>query len=51
VGLWRRAGAGRVVFTHHKPDRTGADPDSLAHRFADDKAGVIVAAEGGILEP
>jgi phosphoribosyl 1,2-cyclic phosphodiesterase len=50
VGLWRRAGAGRVVLAHHKPDRTDSELDMLGRRFAGAGAGVIVAAEGGILD-
>ena len=33
-GLGARAGARRVVLAHHKPDRTDADLDQLAARFA-----------------
>ena len=60
VGLGRRAGAGRVVLAHHKPDRTDQDLDLLAARFAADPqllaarlaAGpqVIVAAEGAVID-
>ena len=53
VGLGARAGARRVALAHHKPDRTDADLDQLAARFAAGPPGlpeVIVAAEGGILD-
>lgn len=56
VGLGRRAGARRVVLAHHKPDRTDVELDLLGARLADGlpgqagRAGVVVAAEGGILE-
>jgi hypothetical protein len=56
VGLGRRAGARRVVLAHHKPDRTDVELDLLGARLADGlpgqagQAGVVVAAEGGILE-
>jgi phosphoribosyl 1,2-cyclic phosphodiesterase len=50
VELGRRAGVGRIVLAHHKPDRTDAELDLLAARFASGKAGVTVGAEGGILE-
>jgi hypothetical protein len=42
-----------VALAHHKPDRTDADLDRLAARFAGGPPGlpdVIVAAEGGILD-
>jgi ribonuclease BN (tRNA processing enzyme) len=50
VGLGRRAGARRVMLFHHKPGRTDAELDLLAARFAAGQPGVIVAAEGEILE-
>ena len=53
VGLGARAGAWRVALAHHKPDRTDADLDLLAARFAAGPPGlpdVIVGAEGGILD-
>jgi phosphoribosyl 1,2-cyclic phosphodiesterase len=50
VELGRRAGVGRIVLAHHKPDRTDAELDLLAARFASGQAGVTVGAEGGILE-
>jgi phosphoribosyl 1,2-cyclic phosphodiesterase len=49
VGLGRRAGAGRVVLAHHKPDRTDQDLDLLAARFAADPH-VIVAVEGTVID-
>jgi ribonuclease BN (tRNA processing enzyme) len=53
VGLGARAGARRVALAHHKPDRTDADLDRLAARFAAGPPGlpdVIVGAEGEILD-
>ncbi len=50
VELGQRAGARRVMLAHHKPDRTDAELDLLAARLATGQAGVIVAAEGEILE-
>ena len=53
VGLGARAGARQVALAHHKPDRTDADLDLLAARFAAGPPGlpdVIVGAEGGILD-
>ena len=53
VGLGARAGARQVALAHHKPDRTDADLDQLAARFAAGPPGlpdVIVGAEGGILD-
>ena len=59
IGLGRRAGARRVVLTHHKPGRTDAALDEVASRVAGvpgEVAGrptlpeVIVAAEGEIFE-
>lgn len=50
VGLGRRAGARRVMLAHHKPERTDPELDTLGRRFAEAGAGVIVAAEGGILD-
>ena len=49
VGLGRRAGAGRVILAHHKPDRTDQELDLLAARFRADPD-VIVAAEGTVIE-
>ena len=59
IGLGRRAGARRVVLTHHKPGRTDAALDEVASRVAavhGEVPGrptlpeVIVAAEGEIFE-
>jgi ribonuclease BN (tRNA processing enzyme) len=56
VGLGRRAGARRVVLAHHKPGRTDTELDLLGVRLGAGRpgpagqAGVVVAAEGGILE-
>ncbi|MFY9930590.1 MAG: MBL fold metallo-hydrolase, partial [Streptosporangiaceae bacterium] len=49
VGLGRRAGAGRVILAHHKPDRTDQELDLLAARFRADPD-VIVAAEGTVID-
>jgi ribonuclease BN (tRNA processing enzyme) len=49
VGLGRRAGAGRVILAHHKPDRTDRELDLLAARFRTDPH-VIVAAEGTVID-
>ncbi|HEV3293280.1 MAG TPA: MBL fold metallo-hydrolase [Streptosporangiaceae bacterium] len=48
--LGRLAGTGQVLLAHHKPDRTDAELDKLARRFAQTAPGVVVAAEGEILE-
>jgi ribonuclease BN (tRNA processing enzyme) len=50
VQLGRLAGARRVLLAHHKPDRTDAELDKLARRFAQMAPEVVVAAEGEILE-
>jgi phosphoribosyl 1,2-cyclic phosphodiesterase len=49
VGLGRRAGAGRILLAHHKPDRTDRELDLLAARFRTDPH-VIVAAEGTVID-
>lgn len=49
VSLARRAGAGRVLLAHHKPDRTDDELDELAARFRADPR-VAVAAEGQIID-
>jgi phosphoribosyl 1,2-cyclic phosphodiesterase len=49
VGLARRAGAGRVLLAHHKPDRTDDELDELAARFRADPD-VAVAAEGQLID-
>jgi ribonuclease BN (tRNA processing enzyme) len=49
VALAHRAGARRVLLTHHKPDRTDDALDALATRFRADPA-VIVAAEGHLTD-
>jgi len=50
IGLGQRAGARRVMLTHHKPSRTDDELDRLASRVADGPGDIIVAAEGEILE-
>jgi phosphoribosyl 1,2-cyclic phosphodiesterase len=47
--LGRRAGAGRVLFCHHRPDRTDDALDRLAERFAGPPS-AGPAAEGSVLE-
>jgi len=49
VSLARRAGAGRVLLAHHKPDRTDDELDALAARFRADPH-VAVAAEGQVID-
>ncbi|HET9970665.1 MAG TPA: hypothetical protein VFQ68_20690, partial [Streptosporangiaceae bacterium] len=49
VSLARRAGAGRVLLAHHKPDRTDDELDALAARFLADPR-VAVAAEGQVID-
>jgi ribonuclease BN (tRNA processing enzyme) len=49
VGLGRRAGVGRIVLAHHKPERTDQALDLLAARFRADPH-VIVAAEGTAID-
>jgi phosphoribosyl 1,2-cyclic phosphodiesterase len=49
VGLAVRAGSGRVVLFHHRPDRTDTELDKLAGRLADAPVPVTVAAEGEVL--
>ena len=49
VGLARRAGTGRVLLAHHKPDRTDDELDELAARFRADPD-VAVAAEGQVID-
>ena len=49
VSLARRAGAGRVLLAHHKPDRTDGELDALAARFRADPR-VAVAAEGQVID-
>jgi len=49
VSLARRAGAGRVLLAHHKPDRTDDELDALAARFRTDPR-VAVAAEGQVID-
>ena len=50
VGLAQRAGARRVMLSHHKPDRTDDALDMLADRFSANPR-VTVAAEGEIIDP
>ena len=49
VSLARRAGSGRVLLAHHKPDRTDDELDALAARFRADPR-VAVAAEGQVID-
>jgi phosphoribosyl 1,2-cyclic phosphodiesterase len=49
VSLARRAGTGRVLLAHHKPDRTDDELDALAARFRADPR-VAVAAEGQVID-
>jgi phosphoribosyl 1,2-cyclic phosphodiesterase len=46
VALAVRAGVGRLVLTHHAPDRTDDELDALARRLADAPLPVQLAAEG-----
>ena len=54
IELGRRAGARRVLLTHHKPGRTDDELDRLAARVTAGgparPAGVTVAAEGQVIE-
>jgi phosphoribosyl 1,2-cyclic phosphodiesterase len=50
TGLGQRAGARRVMLTHHKPGRTDDALDRLASRVAAGPADVIVAARAEIVE-
>ncbi len=50
VGLGARAGAARVVLSHHRPDRTDDELDRLAAEFGDAPVPVTVAADGGMLD-
>ncbi len=50
VELGRRAGVGRVLLFHHRPDRTDEALDGVARRFAGGSVPVAVAAEGSVLE-
>jgi DNA-binding NarL/FixJ family response regulator len=50
IGLGRRAGARRVLLTHHKPGRTDDELDRLAARVAAGPVPVTVAAEGQVIE-
>ena len=50
VGLARRAGARRVVLSHHRPDRTDDELDQVARRFAASPIPVTVAVEGLVLD-
>jgi phosphoribosyl 1,2-cyclic phosphodiesterase len=51
IALGQRAGARRVLLTHHKPARTDDALDRLARRVAAGPIEVTVAAEGEMLEP
>ena len=46
IGLGRRAGARRVVLTHHKPGRTDAALDEVASRVAGARGGVASRVAG-----
>jgi phosphoribosyl 1,2-cyclic phosphodiesterase len=50
IGLGQRAGARRVLLTHHKPGRTDDELDRLARRVAGGPVPATVAAEGEMLE-
>jgi phosphoribosyl 1,2-cyclic phosphodiesterase len=50
VGLGARAGAARVVLSHHRPDRTDDELDRLAAEFGDAPVPVTVAADGEMLD-
>jgi phosphoribosyl 1,2-cyclic phosphodiesterase len=50
VELGRRAGVGRVVLFHHRPDRTDDALDALADRLGADGS-VTVASEDLVLDP
>ena len=50
VGLGARAGAARVVLSHHRPDRTDDELDRLAAEFATAPVPVTVAADGEVLD-
>jgi phosphoribosyl 1,2-cyclic phosphodiesterase len=50
IALGQRAGARRVLLTHHKPTRTDDALDRLARRVAAGPIEVTVAAEGEMLE-
>ena len=50
VELARRAGVGRVILFHHRPDRTDEALDGLARRFERAAVPVTVAVEGSVLE-
>jgi hypothetical protein len=49
VALGARAGAARVVLSHHRPDRTDDELDRVAAEFADAPLPVTVAADGEVL--
>ncbi len=50
VELGRRAGVGRVILFHHRPDRTDDTLDGLSRRFERATVPVTVAVEGSVLE-
>jgi hypothetical protein len=50
VGLGRRARARTVILAHHKPDRTDQALDQLAGRLGAGTAGLIVGAEGEMID-
>jgi phosphoribosyl 1,2-cyclic phosphodiesterase len=50
IGLGERAGARRVMLTHHKPGRTDEQLDRIAACVAGSSATVSVAAEGEIVD-
>jgi ribonuclease BN (tRNA processing enzyme) len=50
VGLGRMARSRTVILAHHKPDRTDQALDQLAGRLGAGTAGVIVGAEGEMID-
>ena len=50
IALGERAGARRVMLTHHKPGRTDEQLDRIAACVAGSSGGVSVAAEGEIVD-
>ncbi|MFY9891551.1 MAG: MBL fold metallo-hydrolase [Streptosporangiaceae bacterium] len=50
IGLGERAGARRVILTHHKPGRTDEQLDRIAACVAGSSGSVSVAAEGEIVD-
>lgn len=50
VGLALEAGARSVLLYHHDPNRTDAQLDEVAERFADAPLPVVVGAEGAVID-